>query len=60
MIQLTDKENKSYKEQKVSHICKEEFCYNENEEKKLNYTKTSEIIVITQENLKELLIVFAI
>ena len=30
MIPLTDKEIKFYKRQKVCHICKEEFCYDEN------------------------------
>ena len=31
MIPLTDKEIESYEKQKVCHICKKEFCYNENE-----------------------------
>ena len=31
MIPLADKENKSYKKQKVCHICKKESCYDENE-----------------------------
>ena len=31
MIPLTDKENMSYEKQKVCHICKKEFCINENE-----------------------------
>ena len=44
MIPLTDKENKSYEKQKVCQICKS-----------LNYTKKSEIIAITLENLEELL-----
>ena len=59
MIPLTDEEIKFYKRQKVCHICKKEFCY---DKKKidLNYFKNSEITAITQENLKELLIVFAI
>ena len=30
MIPLTDKENKSYEEQKVCHVCKKEFCFDEN------------------------------
>ena len=34
MIQLTDKENKSYENQKVCHICKKEFCFDENEKNK--------------------------
>ena len=31
MIPLTNEENKSYERQKVCHICKKEFCYDENE-----------------------------
>ena len=34
MISLTDKENNLYEDQKECHICKKEFCYDENEEKK--------------------------
>ena len=34
MIPLTDNENKFYEEQKECHICKKEFCYDRNEEKK--------------------------
>ena len=34
MIPLTDKENKSYEKQKVCHICKKEFCFDENEKNK--------------------------
>ena len=34
IIQLTDKENKSYENQKVCHICKKEFCFDENEKNK--------------------------
>ena len=54
IIPLTDEENKFYEEQKVCNICKKEDLV-------LIMTKSiinSEIIVITQENLKELLIVF--
>ena len=53
MIPLTNKEIKSYEKQKVCHICKKKFCYNKNKKK-------SEIIVITMENLEELLIANAI
>ena len=53
MIPLTNKEIKSYEKQKVCHICKEKFCNNKNKKK-------SEIIVITLENLEELLIANAI
>ena len=60
MIPLTDKENKFYEEQKECHICQKEFCYDKNEEKNLKYTKKLEIIVIIQDNLEELLIVFVI
>ena len=60
MIPLKDKEKEFYEKQEVCHICKKEFCYAKNEEKNLNYTKKSEIIAITLENLEEQLIVFAI
>ena len=61
MIPLKDKEEEFYEKQEVRHICKKEFCYDKNEEKKhLNYTKKSEIIAIILENLEEQLIVFAI
>ena len=33
MIPLTDEENKSYEEQEVCHICKEEFCLDKKDEK---------------------------
>ena len=53
MIPLTDEETEFYENQKVCHICKKEFSTDKNDKK-------SEIIVISQENLEELLIVFAI
>ena len=34
MIPLTDKEIIDYEEQKLCHICKKEFCYNENQKNK--------------------------
>ena len=34
MIPLTDSDNKFYEEQKVCHICKKEFCYDEKEKNK--------------------------
>ena len=37
-----------------------EFCYHKNEKKKKFYTIKLEIIAITQQNLEELLIAFAI
>ena len=55
MIPLTYEENNSYKEQETCHICKEVFCMDKHDE---NYKdkKRSKTIVITQENLEELLI----
>ena len=55
MIPLTNKEIKSYEKQKVCHICKQKFCYDKNNEKEFKNEKKSEIIVITPENLEELL-----
>ena len=53
MIPLADEVNKSYEKQK-RYICKKEFCYDKNKEKKnWNYIKP-------YENLEEQLIVFAI
>ena len=52
MIQLTDEENKFSEEQKFCYICKKEFSNDDDDNKK--YQK--EIIVITLENLEELLI----
>ena len=49
---LTDKENKFYEEQSSVIM--------EIKKKNLDYTKKSEIIVITWEHLEEQLIVFAI
>ena len=60
MIPLTDKENKSYEKQKVCYICKKEFSTDENDKNAFKLYHKSEIIVITPENLVELLIVFAI
>ena len=60
MISLVDKENKSYEKQKVCYICKKEFSTDENDKNVFKLYIRSEIIVITQENLVELLIVFAI
>ena len=57
MIPLTDKEAKFYEKQEVCHICKKQFRINENE--KSEFKLLSKIIII-QENLEELLIVFAI
>ena len=60
MIPINDEEIKSYENQKVYHICKDGFCIYKNEKSYLNYTTNSEITAITQENLEELLIIFAI
>ena len=60
MRPLTNDENKSYEKQKNCYIYKKEFSTDKNDEKKLKYTKKSEIIFITQKNLEELLIVFVI
>ena len=57
-IILTDEEKESYENQKNCHICGKEFC--KNESKELNKSKNSEIMVITQENIEELLIVSVI
>ena len=39
MILLTHEENKSYEGQEVCHICKEEFCTNENNENEFKVKK---------------------
>ena len=60
LIPLTDSKNRFYEEQEECHICRKEFWYDKNEKRNLNYTNNLEIIVIIQENLEELLIVFVI
>ena len=60
MIPLRAKESKSYKNEKVCHICRKEFVQMKMIKINLDYTIKSEIIVITLENLEEQLIVFAI
>ena len=61
IIPLTDEESRSYEMKRTCHICKKEFCTDENEKKmNLNYAITLEITVTTQEILEELLIMFAI
>ena len=66
MIPLTDGESKSYEKQKFCHICKKGFNTDDDDDDEDNndgdnkkYHK-KKIIFITQENLEELLIVFAI
>ena len=53
MIPLTNEEKESYEKQKVYYICEKKFNTDKN-------TIKSEIIVITQENLEEPLIIIAI
>ena len=60
MTLLTDKENKFYEKQEVCCRCKKEFSTDGNDKNEFKLSVKSEIIVITQENLEELLIVFAI
>ena len=60
MIPLTDKETNPYEKQKVCYICKKEFSTDENDKNVFKLYIKSEIIVIRQENLEELLIVFSI
>ena len=60
MIPLTNKQIQSYEKQKVCHICKKSFVLIKIMKKNLKTRKKSEIIVITPENLEELLIVNAI
>ena len=60
MIPLTDKETNSYEKQKVCYICKKEFSTDENDKNVFKLYIKSEIVVIRQENLEELLKVFSI
>ena len=60
MILLTSEESKSYKKQKVCYIYKKGFIADKNNKNNLNYTIKSEIIIITPEDLEEVVIVFAI
>ena len=60
MTTLTSNEVTLYASQKVCRICKGGFCYDKNKKEEFKLYQKSEIIVITLENLEELLIVFAI
>ena len=60
LIPLTNEDVALYQSQKQCYICRKVFCYDKKEEKHLNYTKKLEIIIISQENLEELLIAFVI
>ena len=59
IIPLTKEEKESYEKQQICYICEEEFCTNKNK-KELKKSKKSEIMIIIQENIEELLIVFVI
>ena len=58
MVPLTHEENNFYNEQEICYICKEKFCMDKDDK---NYTnkKRLKIIVIIQENLEGLHIVYA-
>ena len=60
MIPLTDKEIKFYEDQKVCHICKRKFFYDQIRKANMTFIIKSEIIVITPGNLEGLLIIFSI
>ena len=60
MILLTDNENRSYEEQKNVTYVKKSFVIIQTKKRNLNYTKKTEIIVIIQDNLEELLIAIVI
>ena len=60
MILLTDKESKSYENQKFATYVKTNLVLREMIKMYFNYNIKSEIIVIMLENLEELLIIFAI
>ena len=60
MILFTDNENRSYEEQKNVTYVKKSFVIIQTKKRNLNYTKKTEIIVIIQENLEELLIAIVI
>ena len=52
MIPLTNEEKEAYENQKNCYICEKDFVL-------MKRIKKSEIVVITQENIEELLIVYA-
>ena len=60
MIPLTNEGNESHEEQSVCNICKKEFITDKMIKRHLNYIKKLKVIVITQENLEGLLIVFVL
>ena len=60
MIPVTSEGNEYYEMQKLCHKCKKKLVLIKMMKKHSNYTKKLEIIVITLDNLEELLIVFVI
>ena len=58
IIPLTKEEKKSYKKQEACHLCEGKFCVDKDDENYIN-RKRLKIIVLTQKNLEELLIVNA-
>ena len=60
MVPVTDEEYNSYGKEKACYIRKKELGTDEDDENALNYTISSEIIVISPENLEQLHIVFVI
>ena len=60
MTPLTSDDVDLYQSRKQCYICGKRFVMIKNKKKGLNYRKKLEIIVISQENVEELLIVFVI
>ena len=60
MIPVTSEGNEYYEMQKLCRKCKKKLVLIKMMKKHSNYTKKLEIIVITLDNLEELLIVFVI
>ena len=60
MIPVTSEGNEYYEMQKLCHKCKKKLVLIKMMKKHSNYTKKLEIIVITLDNLEELLIVFVL
>ena len=52
MIPVTNEEKEAHEKEEVCHICKEKFCNDENNKKKIKKSKKSEIIVIIQGNME--------
>ena len=60
MIPLSYEENKFYKKQKVCYICKKNLILTKMIKMRLNYIIKYEIIVVIQEKIEDLLIIFVI